>query len=106
MPRLTFILPGGESLLVQAREGDSAMRTAVEAGIEAIEGSCGGGLSCATCHVQVDAAWVDRVPPPGPEELGLLDFTEIPRTERSRLGCQIELTPALDGLVLHVPAAR
>jgi 2Fe-2S ferredoxin len=106
MPRVTFMLAEGESRSVQAHEGDCVMRVAVEAGIEAIEAICGGGLSCATCHVRVDAAWIDRVPPPTPEELDMLDFTEAPRTDNSRLSCQIMLTGDLDGLVVHVPTMR
>jgi 2Fe-2S ferredoxin len=106
MTRVTFMLANGQARTVDAREGDSVMRAAVDAGIEAIEGICGGGLSCATCHVYVDEKWIVRVHPPREDELALLDFTEAPRMERSRLGCQIALTNDLDGLVVQVPVAR
>lgn len=106
MTRLTFVLPDGRARVVDARNGDSAMRVAVEIGIEEIEGMCGGALSCATCHVYVDPDWADRLPAPRADELAMLDFTEAPRTERSRLSCQITLTADLDGLVLQVPKAR
>lgn len=106
MLNVVFVLPEGTVRTVQAHAGDSVMRAALAAGIDGIEGTCGGGLSCATCHVQVDAAWADRLPAPEAGELDLLDFTEAPRTPASRLGCQIVLDEGLDGLVLAIPALR
>ena len=66
-------------------------------------GECGGNLSCATCHVQVDAAWVARVGGPSDFDDAMLDATEAARTDTSRLSCQIKMTAVLDGIVLHVP---
>src|ERR1700682_610413 len=58
---------------------------------------CGGMCSCATCHVYVDADWVDRLPAAMADERELL--SELAHTEdNSRLSCQIEFTPALAGL--------
>jgi 2Fe-2S ferredoxin len=58
---------------------------------------CGGMCSCATCHVYVDPAWVDRLPAAMSDERELL--SEMAHTEvNSRLSCQIEFTPALAGL--------
>jgi 2Fe-2S ferredoxin len=87
----------------QAAPGHSAMQAAVAAGIDAVAADCGGTLACGTCHVYVDPAWADRLPPPGDEELAMLDFTAAPRRAHSRLSCQIVLQPALDGLTLELP---
>jgi 2Fe-2S ferredoxin len=88
---------------VQAAVGQSAMRAAVGAGLEAIAADCGGLLTCATCHVYVAPEWVARLPGPGTEELGMLEFAAAPRRETSRLSCQIVLDPGLDGLMLELP---
>jgi 2Fe-2S ferredoxin len=71
-------------------------------GIAGLRGECGGELLCSTCHCYVDAAWIDRLPPRRQKERDLIDFVDEPR-EASRLCCQLVLTEALDGLVLHVP---
>ena len=52
---------------------------------------------CQSCHLRIADAWLDRLPPVAREErdmLGKLDDVAA----NSRLACQIELTPALDGL--------
>ena len=36
----------------------------------------------------------------------MLDFTAVPRQAQSRLSCQINLTPALDGLRVHLPSSQ
>jgi ferredoxin len=63
MPKITFTSATGESRVVEATAGDSAMQTAVRNGVPGIVGECGGVLSCATCHVFVDEADLDRLPP-------------------------------------------
>ena len=88
------------------RAGQSLMRTAVDAGLEGIKADCGGVMSCATCHVYVDAAWASRLPPPGSDESAMLEMTAAERRPTSRLSCQIKLTPALDGLTVELPATQ
>ena len=79
-------LSSGENLMEPLR--------ALDAGIEAL---CGGMCSCATCHVYVDEAWLERLPGRAAEELELLEELDCFRGN-SRLSCQIPLTAALDGL--------
>ena len=76
------------------------------ANIAGIEAGCGGLLTCATCHVMVREPHAALLPPPGSEELGMLDFTASPRQANSRLSCQIQLTDALDGLTVDLPASQ
>jgi 2Fe-2S ferredoxin len=81
---------------VEARTGLKVMENLRELdyGVAAI---CGGMCSCATCHVYVDSAWVDRLPAAMSDERELL--SELAHAEdNSRLSCQIEFTPALAGL--------
>lgn len=62
-----------------------------------MKAECGGACACATCHVYVDAAWRDAVPPINDEEQEMLDEAfEV--DDRSRLACQIMLERPLDGL--------
>jgi 2Fe-2S ferredoxin len=62
-----------------------------------IKAECGGACACATCHVYVDPAWVDRLVPPTEEEIDRLDEAMMV-DGTSRLSCQILMSDALDGL--------
>ncbi len=102
MPSVIFVLPDGERRHVEAESGVSLLEAAYLGGIP-VEGACGGSMACATCHMIVEDAWFDRLDPPSEEEEEMLDLAEG-LTPTSRLGCQIRLSPALDGLVVRVPA--
>jgi 2Fe-2S ferredoxin len=91
---------------IQAQPGQSLMNAAVDAGVKGIEADCGGTLTCATCHVILDAPWADCLPPPVADERDMLDFAASPPEPGSRLSCQIALTPELDGLLVRVPASQ
>jgi 2Fe-2S ferredoxin len=105
MPKITYISHSGEENTVEASVGMTVMRTAVANGVPGIDADCGGSCACATCHVYVDPAWFDRVPAAAAAETDMLDFV-IDRQPTSRLSCQIEVTPALDGLVVRTPATQ
>ncbi len=101
MPLVVFRLPDGELRAVNVGEGASLLEAARAHGID-VEGACGGSMACATCHVHVEEAWYDRLPPASPEEEDMLDFArDLAAT--SRLGCQIRVAKALDGLTVRVP---
>jgi 2Fe-2S ferredoxin len=103
MSTITFIHPDGRAETVDAKDGDSAMFTALSHGVDGIVAECGGSALCATCHVYVDDAWIGRLGAVGNDEDDLLEGTASPRQPNSRLSCQIKITPALDGLVLRLP---
>lgn len=106
MPLIRFTQPDGRSEILRAEVGNSIMRTAVDAGVDGIIGECGGAAMCGTCHVYVDPAWLDQLPPPSRNEDELLDCTAAPRQPNSRLGCQVRVTEALDGLQLQLPPCQ
>lgn len=85
-------------------EGMSLMEVAKAHGVEGVFGDCGGGCSCATCHVYVDAAWMERVGAPDDIEADMLDMAAAPR-ENSRLSCQIRMSAQLDGIGVTVAPA-
>ena len=103
MASITFIHPDGRSETVEADPGPSVMLAALTHGVDGIVAECGGNAVCATCHVYVDEAWLDRLAPVGVEEDALLDGTAAERLANSRLSCQIKITAELDGLVLRLP---
>jgi len=98
-----FIEPDGKRHALAAPTGQSLMRAAVAADIDGIKADCGGVMTCATCHVYVDAAWLDRLPAPSADEDAMLEMTAAPRAPTSRLSCQIALVDDLDGLTVALP---
>ena len=97
---------GGEALTVTGKPGQSLMQAAVDANVHGIEAECGGLMTCATCHVYVREPFASSLPPPGQDELGMLEFTASPRQPNSRLSCQIALGPAVDGITVDLPPAQ
>ena len=103
MPKITFIEHDGTVHTVTAELGASVMETALRNDISSIVAECGGGCTCAPCHVYVDEAWLERVGPPSPDEDAELDAAFDVRAN-SRLSCQIKVTEALDGLIVRTPS--
>jgi 2Fe-2S ferredoxin len=89
---------------VDAEVGSNIMQVATSNGIPGIEGACGGFCSCATCHVYVESS--HALPPPKDDEHNMLEGTAAERKKNSRLGCQIVLTDAMNGLTLRMPGAQ
>ena len=100
-----FVSADGAEEELAVDDGVSRMEAAVHGGIDGIDADCGGQLSCATCHVYLDEAWLSRVPPPQGDEEDMLEFA-VGRDPRSRLSCQIIMNASLDGLVVHVPGSQ
>jgi 2Fe-2S ferredoxin len=86
----------GEALRLDVDAAGSLMQALSDAGLP-VRADCGGLLACGTCHVYIDAAWAGRLPPPGEDELAMLEMALDPE-EHSRLSCQIRLDGGLDGL--------
>jgi 2Fe-2S ferredoxin len=102
MPNATYISPDGATTTLAVAEGDNLMHAAVANGIYAIVGDCGGSASCATCHVYVDPAFQAKLAAPSARELEMLEATAAERKPNSRLSCQLEMTPELDGIVVRI----
>jgi 2Fe-2S ferredoxin len=102
MVKITFIDAAGQSRTVEAEEGSTVMEAAIRNDVPGIEAECGGACACATCHVYVDEAWVEKLPKPESMEEDMLDFAYDVRTG-SRLSCQIRVTAQIDGLVVRTP---
>jgi 2Fe-2S ferredoxin len=105
MPKITYISHQGNQTTVDVAIGMSVMRGAVANGVAGIDADCGGACACGTCHVYVDPAWADRLPAPAQMEQDMLDFVAA-KQPTSRLSCQLEVTAALDGLVVTTPMSQ
>lgn len=97
MPKLIIIENDGTRHELDAAPGSTVMENAIRNSINGIVAECGGACACATCHVYVDEAWFDQLPPPSDDEEDLL-FSTLDKKPTSRLSCQILLSDELDGL--------
>jgi 2Fe-2S ferredoxin len=101
MPKVIYITADEVRHEVEVEAGYSIMEGAINNNIEGIVAECGGACACATCHSYVDAAWTDKIPTMDDMEDSMLDAA-FERKDNSRLTCQIEMSDALDGIVIHV----
>lgn len=102
MTTVTFVTFNGVRHTVDAKNDRPLMQAAVQNAVPGIDADCGGECMCATCHVIVEQPWFDKTGGPGPGESVMLAPTPG-RTPTSRLSCQIKVTDALNGLVVHLP---
>ena len=101
MLKVTFVLQNGERREFDVTAGDTLLEIAWRHDLD-MEGACEGSMACSTCHVIVDEHWFDRLSPAGEDEEDMLDLAwGVAPT--SRLGCQIVVTDALDGLIVALP---
>ena len=100
--KIEFVTATDEVVTAEAEPGDNLLRVAQAAGLP-LEGTCEGQMACSTCHVIVEPHWFDRLHEASEEEEDMLDLAAgVART--SRLSCQIDLIPELDGLKVRIPA--
>jgi len=103
MSKITFIEFDGTTRQVEVEDGLSVMEAAVQNMVPGIDGDCGGAAACATCHVHVDSAWLDKLPPMEDMEKAMLVLANGVDAS-SRLGCQIRVDKSLCGLVIRTPS--
>jgi 2Fe-2S ferredoxin len=105
MAKITYIEHDGTEHAIDVKNGLSVMEGAVKNNIPGIDADCGGACACATCHVYVDAEWLDKTGSRSAMEESMLDFAEGVE-ENSRLSCQIKVSDALDGLRVTMPESQ
>lgn len=104
--KLTYILTDGTRREVDTTSGTTVMEAALKNNLRGIDAECGGCLSCATCHVYVDEAWIGKLPAAGEDEADMLGFVAAEQQPGSRLACQLVMSEALDGLVVRIPPTQ
>lgn len=102
MSKMTFIEKDGTRKECDAPDGLSVLEVAHKNNVD-LEGACEGSLACSTCHVICDNQWYDVLPEATEDEEDMLDLA-FGLTKTSRLGCQIIMSPELDGLTVSLPA--
>ena len=103
MPKLIVVDRAGVEKTIEAQTGLTLMEAIRDNGFDELLALCGGCCSCATCHVYVDPAFADKLPPMSEDENDLLESSDH-RNETSRLSCQVALTAELDGLKVSIAA--
>ncbi len=103
MPKIIFAAADGTEKTFDVPNGISVLEAAHKNAIS-LEGACEGSLACSTCHVVVDSTWFDKLTEATEDEEDMLDLA-FGLTHTSRLGCQIIMSDALDGLKVMLPAA-
>ena len=101
MPKLTVVNRAGEESTIEVESGLTVMEAIRDNGFDELLALCGGCCSCATCHVHVDPAFAEKLPPMGEDEDDLLDSSDH-RAPTSRLSCQISFTADLSGLKVTI----
>ncbi len=102
MPRITLIEFNGTDHTIDAEVGKSLMLNAIDKQVPGIDADCGGACACGTCHVFVEPSWLEAVGASNPLEDAMLSMRPD-QSEASRLSCQIEVTDAMDGMVVRLP---
>lgn len=102
--RIRFVTRTGRIMDTEAQPGERLLDAALDALVPGIIGQCGGGITCATCRVNVNEQWLGRLPEQDPDETELLSYVDG-SGPASRLACQIRLTPELDELEVRVPGS-
>ena len=102
MAKITYVAHDGTRFDVDAENGSTVMENAIKNAVPGIEAECGGACACATCHVYVADAWMDKLKPKDDMEDSMLDFADDVQ-DNSRLCCQILVTDELDGIEVTTP---
>ena len=105
MPKITYIEKNGKEHKIDVPNGLTVMEGAVQNNVPGIDADCGGGMSCATCHVYVNEEWLDKLPVKEDGEEDMLDMAFEPK-KNSRLSCQLIVSDKLDGLVVNIPSKQ
>ncbi|HEY7901456.1 MAG TPA: 2Fe-2S iron-sulfur cluster-binding protein [Caulobacteraceae bacterium] len=105
MAKITYIEHSGVEHVIEVKTGLSVMEGAVKNNIPGIDADCGGACACATCHVYVQAPWLEKTGDRSAMEESMLDFAENVE-DNSRLSCQIKVSDELDGLVVKMPESQ
>ena len=102
MPKITIIALDGTPNVIDIPVGKSIMQAAVDLDIPGIRAECGGACACATCQVIVEPQFAAALPEPSAMEQSMLEDEDGDGTGILRLSCQLNVTEAMDGLVVQV----
>lgn len=101
MTTITVVSRDGSEKQVEASDGLSLMEVIRDEGFDELLALCGGCCSCATCHVHIEPAFMEKLPEMSEDENDLLDSSDH-RDEYSRLSCQIPISSDYDGMKVRI----
>jgi 2Fe-2S ferredoxin len=90
----------GAEHVIEGTDGWTVMEALRDAGLP-VAAECGGACACATCHVYVEDGWFEKLNPPSPDELDMLDMA-LAVQPNSRLSCQIIANDKTDGIKVTI----
>ena len=102
MAIIKFIEHSGTEHEIDIPNGLTIMEGATKNKVPGIDADCGGACACATCHVYINEKWIEKIPQKEDSEEDMLDLA-VDLQPTSRLGCQIEVSQKLEGLVVKIP---
>ena len=102
MPKITLIEFTGRDHTIDAEVGKTLMQNAMDNGIPGIDADCGGACACGTCHCFRESEWREVAGEGDAMEEAMLGMRPD-RTEGSRLSCQIQVSDAMNGMVVRLP---
>ena len=102
MSKITYIDNKRNSKTIDVENGLTVMEGAIQNDIPGIDADCGGSMACATCHVYVEEAWLDKIPKAEEAEVDMIDMAFEPK-KNSRLSCQLIVSDKLNGLIVTTP---
>jgi len=102
LAKITFIEHNNTEHVAEFEAGTTLMQIAVTNAVPGIDGDCGGECACGTCHIIVDEQWFKKTGEIADAEEQMLSMTPE-RTGTSRLGCQVKVTEAMDGMIVYLP---
>ena len=83
MAKITYVENNGNTHTVEVAEGLTVMEGAIQNNIPGIDGDCGGGMACATCHVYVKDEWFDKINKKSEGEDDMIDQAYEPKKSLS-----------------------
>lgn len=100
--QVTFVQPNGAEQTFEVTDLRQTLKDVARTrDVPGIAADCGGACACATCHVHIDSAWIERVGRANGVEADMLELaSEL--SDTSRLSCQIEMRAELNGLRVNV----
>jgi 2Fe-2S ferredoxin len=105
MPVINYVEFDGTEHSVEVAEGITLLQGAMDNLIDGMVAECGGCCVCCTCHCMIDHRWTEVTGTAGTQEAELLGYLDT-KEPTSRLACQVNVTAAMDGMVVRLPESQ
>ena len=92
----------GREHTIEAEPGKTLMQNALDNMVPGIDADCGGACACGTCHCFISDDWKEAAGSSDAMEESMLGMRPD-RADNSRLSCQIDVSDAMDGMVVRLP---